>query len=204
GEQVVVVNGRGMRCACEIITADAGKCEVQVKNREMIRERNHRIHIAIAPPKKISRLEWFLEKATETGIDEITPILCVHSERKNINPGRMHKILVSSMKQSQRATLPHLNEMIKMDQFASKETEEERFIALCHGEWAGSLPHLQKLVSGGKDALVIIGPEGGFSADEIQCSVNRGYQPASLGNFRLRTETAGLLACQILNLQQQG
>jgi 16S rRNA (uracil1498-N3)-methyltransferase len=161
-------------------------------------ERPFKLHIAIAPTKHMERLEWFLEKATEIGIDEITPLLCKRSERETIRHDRLEKILVSAMKQSLRAGLPKLNALTRFQDFAKSANEADKLIAWCADE---PLPHLSGKITGTKDIVIAIGPEGDFSADEIKSALDNGFSGVSLGTARLRTETAGLLAVSAVNLQ---
>jgi 16S rRNA (uracil1498-N3)-methyltransferase len=159
--------------------------------------RASRIHIAIAPTKNMDRLEWFAEKVTEIGIDEITPVFCRFSERKNINMERVEKILVSAMKQSQKAYLPKLNPACPVQQLLKQATESQKFIAHCY---EGEKRLLQQLYNKNESALVMIGPEGDFSPEEVEMALQNGFQPVSLGESRLRTETAGVVACHTMNL----
>ncbi|MEN8116270.1 MAG: RsmE family RNA methyltransferase, partial [Bacteroidota bacterium] len=154
-------------------------------------------HIVIAPTKNIDRFEWFLEKCTEIGIDEITPILSEHSERKVIKPGRLEKIVVSAMKQSVKAYLPKLNELTSFNDLVKTSDAPAKFIAHCNG---GEKPHLKNNIEPGKNVLILIGPEGDFSPAEVELAKENGFKEISLGTSRLRTETAGVVACHIVNL----
>ncbi len=156
---------------------------------------SYRLHIAIAPTKNNDRLEWFLEKSTEIGITEITPILCDHSERKIIKAERLEKVLISAMKQSGQATVPRLNPLCKLKDLQDLNSSI-KYIAHCENEKQG---HLKKLYEAGKSSLILIGPEGDFSANEIDFALKQGYKPISLGNNRLRTETAGIVVCNTIN-----
>jgi len=156
-----------------------------------------RFHVAIAPTKQIERFEWFLEKATEIGVDEVTPLLCRRSERDKIRSDRLEKILVSAMKQSLRAWLPKLNQLMPFQQFVKTAAEEQKYIAWCS---EGSLPHLKSLLTPERSAVVAIGPEGDFSPEEVEFALKNGFTGVSLGAARLRTETAGLLAVSVANL----
>ena len=154
-------------------------------------ERPFKLHLAIAPTKQIERLEWFLEKATEIGIDEITPLLCKRSERDTIRLDRLEKILVSAMKQSLRAQLPKLNELTRFSAFAKSVNAPCKRIAWCSD---APLPHLTTAITSGQDIVIAIGPEGDFSTEEVNIALEHGFSGVSLGAARLRTETAGLLA----------
>lgn len=158
------------------------------------------MHIGMAPTKNMDRTEWFAEKATEIGIDELTFLNCRYSERKVIKTERIQKILVSAIKQSLKARLPRLNEMTDFAKFVSQPFEGQKFIAHCH---AGEKPLLRDVLLPGLDAVVLIGPEGDFSEEEVALAEANGFLPISLGKSRLRTETAALVACHIMNLQNQ-
>lgn len=169
-------------------------------NKEVRGQKNFNLHIAIAPTKNMDRFEWFLEKATEIGIDEITPLHCEHSERNKIRADRLEKILLAAMKQSLRAWLPRLNELTDFQTFISgymPESFENRFIAHCQED---NLPHLKDQCETGKKVTILIGPEGDFSQREISLATLAGFKSVSLGKARLRTETAGIAACHIVNL----
>jgi 16S rRNA (uracil1498-N3)-methyltransferase len=154
---------------------------------------SYRLHLAVAPTKLNDRYEWFLEKATEIGVTEITPIICDHSERKVINHERYNKIIQSAMKQSLKAYLPILHEAITLKNFLSQEHSEEiKCIAHCENIDKQSL---KSVVKKNKDTLILIGPEGDFSINEINRAIALKIIPITLGNSRLRTETAAVLAC---------
>jgi 16S rRNA (uracil1498-N3)-methyltransferase len=155
------------------------------------------LHIAIAPTKSIERFEWFLEKATEIGIDEITPVLCENSERDKIKTDRLNKVLISAMKQSLKVHLPKLNQLIKLDNFIPDNFNGEKYIAHCKTNHKN---HLKNIYHKGTNCLVLIGPEGDFGDNEIKLFSENNYKQVSLGNSRLRTETAGIAACHIVNL----
>ena len=154
----------------------------------------------MAPTKNIDRTEWFTEKATEIGFDELSFLNCRYSERKVIKKERIEKILVSAVKQSLKATMPVLNEMTDFNKFVSRDFKGQKFIAHCY---EGEKPLLKDILRSGEDALVMIGPEGDFSEEEVAKAIAAGFQPVSLGKSRLRTETAALVACHTLNLLNQ-
>ena len=158
------------------------------------------LHIAMAPTKNMDRTEWFAEKATEIGIDELTFLNCRFSERRVIKTERISKILIAAIKQSLKARLPRLNEMTDFNRFIAQPFKGQKFIAHCH---EGEKPLLKEVLQRGEDALVLIGPEGDFSEEEVQQAVAQGFQPISLGPSRLRTETAALVACHLMNLTNQ-
>lgn len=192
GEEVFLSNGRGDMFVCEIADANPNHCTLRIKSRtESNDKRDFRIHLAIAPTKNISRIEWLLEKATEIGIDEITFLLCEHSERKVVNMERMDKILVSAMKQSIKSYKPVLNPLTKFKDFVACSTEDYKLLAYCGQEEKHSIKDSCKPKA---SYLILIGPEGDFSPQEIALAKENGFSFITLGNQRLRTETAGLYA----------
>ncbi|KAA6339247.1 Ribosomal RNA small subunit methyltransferase E [termite gut metagenome] len=158
------------------------------------------MHIALAPAKNTERNEWFVEKAVEIGIDELTFLNCRFSERRAIKAERITKIMVSAVKQSIKARLPQLNEMTDFNRFVSHEFKGQKFIAHCR---EGEKVLLKDVIRKGEKALVLIGPEGDFSEDEVKRAEENGFISVGLGKSRLRTETAGLAACHIFNLINQ-
>jgi 16S rRNA (uracil1498-N3)-methyltransferase len=198
GDIVQVVDGVGGFYTAEITEPHPKKCKlVIVSAQKEFDKRLFRLHIAIAPTKNANRFEWFLEKATEMGIDEITPLLCAHSERKSINSNRMEKILVSAMKQSIKARLPKLNQLVPFSEFLERDEETQKFIAHCSD---GEKPHLKSEIKAEENVTILIGPEGDFSPGEVEQALSNGFREISLGPSRLRTETAGIVACHIVNL----
>lgn len=198
GGVIYVSDGMGKNFEAEILGINK-KNECALMVRGIFKNdppRIARLHIAIAPTKNIDRFEWFLEKATECGIDEITPVLCENSERNVIKPERLSKILVSAMKQSLRAWLPKLNPMVKFSEFVSNASCNNRYIAYCDNEEKNRLIDIHKK---NENSLILIGPEGDFSSEEISIAKRNNFLPLSLGNYRLRTETAGLVACVEFN-----
>lgn len=160
-------------------------------------KRNHYLHIAIAPTKNIDRIEWFLEKATEIGIDEITPIICERSERKIVKEERLEKVVTSAVKQSLTAYHPKINTAIAFKDFIKQSDVELKMIAHCIDE--NSKQAISELIKPHQEYLILIGPEGDFTPKEIELALQNGYKPVTLGNTRLRTETAGLAACFEIN-----
>jgi 16S rRNA (uracil1498-N3)-methyltransferase len=200
GDSLQITDGQGFYYETEI--SEIGKRHAMariISKTAAVADRPFKLHLAIAPTKQIERLEWFLEKATEIGIDEITPLLCKRSERENIRLDRLEKILVSAMKQSLRATLPKLNELTRFSAFAKSVTAPCKLIAWCSDD---PLPHLIKAITPGQDLVIAIGPEGDFSPDEVKTALECGFSGVSLGAARLRTETAGLLAVTAVNLKR--
>jgi 16S rRNA (uracil1498-N3)-methyltransferase len=201
GNHVQVIDGAGGFYEAEITDANHKKCRLAiVEVKKEFGKRNFHLHIAIAPTKNIDRFEWFLEKATEIGIDEITPLLSSHSERKVVNPERLEKILVSAMKQSLKAYLPKLNGLTSYKNLIINNKTENKFIAYCDDV---QKTHLKDLVTRAKDTLILIGPEGDFSPEEVKLAIENGFKVVSLGESRLRTETAGIVACHIVNLANE-
>ena len=198
GDEILLTNGHGMTYTARITNPHPKHCEFEVLTAE--KQKPHHdayIHIAIAPTKNIERLEWCVEKCTEIGVDEITPLLCRFSERKSLRLDRLEKIILSAAKQSLTPYLPKLNALTPYDEFVKVAKEEQRFIAHCYKDEKRELKdELQR----GKSVLVLIGPEGDFSEQEVQEALSLGFVPVSLGNSRLRTETAGIVACLICNL----
>ncbi len=198
GDHVFLVNGIGGFYEAEI--ASAGKKQVTLKvlnGQQEYKKRNHHLHIAVAPTKSIDRLEWFLEKATEIGIDEVTPIICERSERKIVKDDRLFRVITSAVKQSLQAYHPVLNSAISFAEFVKLPNDATRFIAHC--EEGESRQCMKDLLVPYQRYLVLIGPEGDFTPAEISMALTNGFQPLTLGNTRLRTETAALAACFEVN-----
>jgi len=198
GDEITLVDGKGNLFKTHIIDPHVKRCQVLVfEALTEFEKRNYYLHIAIAPTKNIERFEWFLEKATEIGIDEITPLLCDHSERKVINNERLEKVVAAAMKQSIKAYAPKLNQLTSFKQFIKNQNPETTYIAHCERK---GLPHLKNELGSNKNVTVLIGPEGDFSPDEVSKALAIRFKEISLGNSRLRTETAGIVACNIVNL----
>lgn len=198
GEHIHLINGKGGLFEAEILSPHPKRCELKILTSVTeFGKRNHRLHIAIAPTKMNERMEWFLEKAAEIGIDEITPVICRYSERKEVKLARFEKILIAAIKQSVKAYMPKLNEACSFDQLIKNASASQKFIAHCYEE---DKRLLQQAYTKGQDVLILIGPEGDFSPEEIQKAIQANYVPVSLGNSRLRTETAGVVACHTVNL----
>jgi 16S rRNA (uracil1498-N3)-methyltransferase len=201
GDEIMLTDGRGYFYRADITAVSGKQCRVAIKD-TLFREplRPCRLHIAIAPTKNMDRNEWFAEKATEIGLDELTFLNCRFSERKEIKTARIAKILVAAMKQSLNAYLPKLNEMTDFDAFIRRDFPGRKFIAHCR---EGEKPLLKDVIRRGEDALALIGPEGDFSPEEVEKALANGFIPVSLGESRLRTETAALVACCTLNQANQ-
>ena len=187
-----VTNGLGLLFETEITLASDNKCIVEVLSIKKSPEPKFRLHLAVAPTKMNDRFEWFLEKATEIGIQEITPVICDRSERKVINPERFEKIILSAMKQSNETYLPKLNEAISFKEFIKQKNEGLQLIAHCEETDKKSL---KEVLKPNENVTILIGPEGDFSDKEIALAIENNFQPVMLGNTRLRTETAAVVAC---------
>ncbi|MDC7999916.1 16S rRNA (uracil(1498)-N(3))-methyltransferase [Aequorivita todarodis] len=194
GHTFSITNGKGSLFSAEILNANPKGCLVKILSEEMQQPLPYQLHVAVAPTKLNDRYEWFLEKATEIGISEITPIICDHSERKTIKPERYEKILQSAMKQSLKAYLPLLNEAVSFRDFivSGKSSESLKFIAHCEETDKKSL---KAVLLPNQKITIVIGPEGDFSSEEIELAKANGFVPVSLGESRLRTETAAIVAC---------
>ena len=197
GDILNFTDGKGGFYKAEITLADSRKCRLKVVSTEQKpKQHNYYLHIAIAPTKNMDRFEWFLEKATEIGIDEITPIICSHSERKVIKTERCNRILLSAMKQSLKFYLPKLNEAISFNDFLKQDYEGSKYIAHCED---GEKKEL-KIENKTDKYLILIGPEGDFSQKEIDLALQNKFKAVSLGRSRLRTETAGIVATHTVNI----
>ncbi len=169
-----------MKVSVTGVTKDAGK-------------RQYRLHVAISPLKNDDRLEWFIEKAVELGIDEITPLICSRTEKKRIRKERLEGLILSAMKQSVKAFLPRLNDIVQFTEFIDKEPAGNRLIATC--DTRQERKAITAAVQHREDVLILIGPEGDFTPEEVTLAINRGFTPVHIGPGRLRTETAGVAAC---------
>src|SRR5690606_29542763 len=196
-DTINLVDGRGGFYSAVITEPHPKRTEIRITGvQQEFGKRNHRLHIAAAPTKNTERFEWFLEKATEIGIDEITPIICSRSERKEVKIERLNKVITSAVKQSIKAYHPLLNEPVSLKRFLSKPLEGQKFIAHC---MEGSKSSLKKEVVPHGEYIILIGPEGDFTPEELETALNAGFIPISLGGSRLRTETAALEACFEIN-----
>ncbi len=191
GDNLNITNGKGFLFTAEIINTNHNKCKAKIKNFEQERDKKYYLHLAVAPTKMNDRFETFLEKATEIGIDKITPIICEHSERKVVKINRFERVLQSAMKQSLHYSIPEISEAISFQEFIQQEQNEQKFIAHCEENDKKSL---QKELEPGKSYTILIGPEGDFSSEEIESAIKAGFVPVTLGNTRLRTETAAIVA----------
>lgn len=198
GDHLHITNGKNELFTVQVVLANDKRCLVEIVNTETKpKPWNYKLHIAIAPTKNNDRLEWFLEKATEIGIDEITPIICSNSERSVLKTERLNKIAQSAMKQSLKFVLPKLNEPIKFSEYIKQDLEGELFIAHCEETDKKSFA---KEVKPNQNITILIGPEGDFSPSEIDLAFTKNFTPVTLGKSRLRTETAGVVATQTVAL----
>jgi len=197
GDKVQLIDGRGGWYEAEISDAHPKRTQLAILSYTAdFQKPTYHLHIAVAPTKNIDRIEWFLEKATEIGIQEITPIISEHSERKEVKIDRLNKVVISAMKQSLKAYMPQINEAVSMDAFVQKVSNEEGLLkAIAHCEEDQDKKYLNKEFEIGSKYLILIGPEGDFSSREIETALSAGFIPVSLGEARLRTETAALYAC---------
>ncbi len=197
GENVHVIDGKGTRYLCSILVAHQKATQLTILEKEVVNE-TYGIEIAAAPTKNLNRWEWFLEKSTEIGIDAIHPIVSFHSERKVLKKDRQERILVSAMKQSYKTKLPQLSELEKFKQFITKEFDGRKFICHCYDELQKK--SLNESYKKGEKALLLIGPEGDFSKQEVELAIKEGFEPIGLGESRLRTETAAIVACHTIHV----
>lgn len=201
GDFVMLTDGKGFFYDASIAACNNKRCAVNILDKKAWqRPWGGYIHLAMAPTKNMDRNEWLAEKATEIGFDELSFLNCRYSERKVLKTDRIEKILVSAMKQSQKALLPRFNELSDFSRFIRQPIEGQAFIAHCYSE---EKPLLRDVVRKGEHVTVLIGPEGDFSEEEVSLAKEQGYQSISLGNTRLRTETAALVAMHIINLINQ-
>lgn len=199
GDEVEVTNGKGDLFTCQITHAHYKACQIKIiAHQYFSKAHDYYLHMLVAPTKSNDRFEWFLEKATEIGVDEITPILTENAERKTVKIDRYQKIVLSAMKQSLQYHLPKLNSMTSFSEIVSLQAEQ-KYIAHCHAEL--SREALFKQVKPHQKIILCIGPEGDFSLKEIKLALSNGFEPVSLGTTRLRTETAAITACHSVSIK---
>nr|WP_320119125.1 16S rRNA (uracil(1498)-N(3))-methyltransferase [uncultured Marinifilum sp.] len=197
-DTIHLIDGKGNLYIAKIIDAHPKRCTVEcIETHTEFGKLDYNLHIAIAPTKNIDRTEWFLEKCTEIGISEFTPLLCTHSERKVVKHERLFKVVTSAVKQSLKAYHPVLNKLTKFSDLVSSKFDGDKYIAHCY---PGEKTHLKQLCQAKSKCLILIGPEGDFSQEEVELAKANGFKEISLGDSRLRTETAGVVACNIVNL----
>ncbi|WP_026327380.1 16S rRNA (uracil(1498)-N(3))-methyltransferase [Proteiniphilum acetatigenes] len=198
GDKLTVTDGKGFFYECILIQANPKQCMVSIQNSiEKPKGWDYNLRVAFAPTKQMERNEWFVEKAVEVGIDTVIPILCHYSERKDIKTERLEKIAVSAMKQSQQAFLPEIEKLTGFKDIISRPFNGKKFIAHCY-----DLPKepLAQHYKKGKNVLILIGPEGDFSQEEVEEAIAAGFEPVTLSESRLRTETACLAAVQTIHV----
>lgn len=201
GETLFLVDGMGTFCEAVIINAHPKACILKIVGKKLkYGQRDYQLTIGVAPTKNIDRYEWFLEKATEIGIDGVIPLISRYSERKEIKHERLEKVMISAMKQSIKAYLPKLDTIQSFIEIIKRPFTGLRFIAHCN---EGEKILLRDAVIKEKDVLILIGPEGDFSTEEVEFAIREGFIPVSLGTSRLRTETAAVVACHTVNLINQ-
>ncbi|HAC20706.1 MAG TPA: 16S rRNA (uracil(1498)-N(3))-methyltransferase [Porphyromonadaceae bacterium] len=202
GERIRLTDGKGNFYDAEITYAHPKKCEVKIVEKiEQKKQWDFVIKMAVAPTKNMDRIEWFAEKATEIGMDTFTCLKCRYSERKEVKPIRLEKILISAMKQSLKARIPELEGMTPFKEVVTAPFEGRKFIAYCSDVHPKRL--IKDLYKKGEDVLILIGPEGDFSDEEVALALANGFEPISLGESRLRTETAALAALQTVHVLNQ-
>jgi len=194
GTAVRLIDGKGNLYEGVINNPDPGRCTIEITGvTNDFEKRNYRIHIAISPLKNPERFEWFIEKSVEIGIDEITPLICRNTEKPGIKSERINNIIISAMKQSVKPTRPILNDSCSFAAFTSNNIKGKAMIAHCN--YSFERKKISECCSKGDDAVILIGPEGDFSAEEIGIALSSGFSSIHLGQSRLRTETAGITAC---------
>lgn len=192
GDELHITNGNGWLFIAHVVVPNINKCSAHIISKKRQPKHDYNLHLAVAPTKMNDRFEWFLEKATEIGVDNITPIICEHSERKIIKPERFERILQSAMKQSLQCYLPKLHNAIPFQDFLKHNFTGDLFIAHCEEAQRKSLKSQLKPKT---NITILIGPEGDFSVKEIKTALQNNFIPVTLGETRLRTETAAIVAC---------
>ncbi len=200
GDEIDITDGRGKIFKVELTDLSPKKCQFNILSYQTIKKEPFSVHIAFTPTKNADRTEWFIEKAVEIGINKITFIQTSYSERNKVNMERLRKKAISAMKQSVRAYLPEITGVEKLNEICGSNVEDQKFIAHLDPASPG---HLKDLAKKNSPYLILIGPEGGFSPEEIILAKSHGFLPVKLGEHRLRTETAGVVACSILNTLNQ-
>jgi 16S rRNA (uracil1498-N3)-methyltransferase len=194
GSLVKLIDGSGNMFEGQIVDPDPQRCSIAIiQTFPDFEKRNYRLHIAISPLKNQERLEWFVEKSVEMGIDEITPLICRNTEKPGIKAERINNIIISAMKQSLKASRPLLNEPAKFGEFIISAFNAIKMIAHCNPGFERN--KIDSIYKSGRNAVILIGPEGDFSNEEVATAINNGFEPVHLGSSRLRTETAGIAAC---------
>lgn len=192
GDELYITNGQGWLFEAQIIVDSLKQCIVTIISESFTPPKPYELHLAVAPTKMNDRYEWFLEKATEIGVNTITPIICEHSERKVIKAERFERIIQSAMKQSLQVRLPKLLDAIRLTEFLDQSMAGDLYIAHCEDTERRSL---KSVINPNRNITILIGPEGDFSVKEIEKALAKGFIPVTLGETRLRTETAAVVAC---------
>ncbi len=196
GDEINFIDGVGGFYSAVIQDPHPKKCVLRISNEKKEFEKlPYKLHLAVAPTKNIERFEWVLEKCTEMGIDSITPILCDRSERKIIKPERLERVILSAVKQSLKAYIPTLHPLVKFKDFIQTEFDSEKLIAHCHDS---SKVELFSITKAARDYIILIGPEGDFTPEEVESAEANNFTSISIGQSRLRTETAAMVACSAL------
>jgi 16S rRNA (uracil1498-N3)-methyltransferase len=202
GAEVRLIDGKGNLYEGIISNPDQTRCTIDITSKiKDFEKRDYRLHIAISPLKNPERFEWFIEKSVEIGIDEITPLVCRNTEKPGIKSGRINNLIVSAMKQSIKATKTILNETCNFKNFISTESDEIRIIAHCDNSLVRR--RVSDVYTKGRNAIILIGPEGDFTREEVDSAVDSGFIPVHLGTSRLRTETAGIAVCHSIYFMNQ-
>ena len=194
GEQLMLTDGKGKLLHATILNADRKHCVVKVESEKFVEENKRKISIALSLVKNTSRFEWFLEKATEIGVTEIIPLICKRTEKQYFRKDRMEQIVVSAMLQSQQAWLPTLQEPLTFEKVVTNNSYTTKLIAHCEEDKKQALSDIKKI----ENTLLLIGPEGDFTQEEIELAIQQKFNPVTLGSTRLRTETAGVVAAALL------
>lgn len=202
GDTITVIDGKGYIYNCRLLDANPKRATVDIlsKTFQPTFWKNY-ITVAVAPTKHLDRMEWLVEKLTEIGVNNIVPLLCRYSERKEIKTERLEKIAISAMKQSLKTFLPKVSPMMPIADFLKNDESEQKFVAYCAPQIPRQL--LSSLYEPNKSVTILIGPEGDFSQEEINAAIESGYQPITLGDARLRTETAAFVACDTCHILNQ-
>lgn len=198
GDDVFVTDGKGTLYTCKIAEIKGKSCSLEVLLSAVQPAPKHHLHMAVAPTKNTDRFEWFVEKAVEMGVSEITPIICEHSERNHLRLDRLERLVVAACKQSLKYYLPRINEPRKASELIKNDNSDQKFILHCE---PGDKQHLFNIAEACKSSLVMIGPEGDFSQNEIAMAKQNAFSEATLGPERLRTETAAMVACHCIDLK---
>ena len=205
GDEVFLMDGVGQFYRAVLTLVTQKRCLYEItETLPQAKAWSGRIHLAIAPTKNIDRIEWIAEKCSEIGLDELSFLHCKFSERKQLRTDRIEKIIVSAVKQSRKPFMPTVNELHDFNQFVSQNRQGRKFICHCYDEIEKSdLFHLLNDMDKDYDITILVGPEGDFSIDEVRFALQNGYESVTLGNFRLRTETAGLMAVTMAQLSKR-